>query len=299
MRQPMSVGAILDRTFKTYRDKFIEISLFSLLIGGTMALLISIFEPGSAGLGAMISIPSLMESVQGGNLELLDIIQTNTAGGSPIISLLLNIIDGLFVTPFVTGGIIFVILSVFHGHQIEKRSLFSNVQKIYGRLLVTNLALILFFIGLIIVAAILISILMAVVFAVGMATLIIVVPVILFAFLFVATFTMFVFPAVVFEEKRAFRALGRAFQLFRYKIWKSFLLLILVTLMVIVISWIFSLIAAFLPFFISTILVSAVQGIVTPIPIIAFAYLYLDIRMTKEGYDLELRALEAREVQEV
>lgn len=316
--QPMSVSAILDRTFKTYRDRFIEISLFSLLIGGIMTLLVSIFQPGAAALNPLVSFQSLISAFEYGTFDyFLDFLEPSSAmdGTQYVLMILLSLFFGflseIFVMPFITGGIVLITLGVFHGKEEERNSIFSYVSKRYGKLLLTQLAFIaisvllslpfilvfiLFFVaialsgGLVwasIAAIILISIIL--VFAM------------LFALLFFYTFTMFLFPAVIQEEIAGFKAVSRAFQLFRRKIWKSIGLFLLISLISGAVSSVLGLIAGLfgmvLPYIITTVLLSAIQGLIMPLPIIAFTFLYLDIRMTTEGYDLELRAAEALEVE--
>ena len=310
--QPMSVSAILDRTFKTYRDKFMEISLFALLIGGIMNLVISVLQPGAVSLNPFISIQNLFSNFAYGGWEyILYELQSGSAIESEqailltLLSLIFSFLGTIFVIPLITGGVVFITLAVFHGNEEERNTLFSRVSKIYTRLLLTGLAEIAIAILLFLAAAIVFIIALFVVSALlpgGFIALLffslLLIP-FLFAIILFSAFTMFIFPAAVGEDKAGFSAVGRAFELFRRKIWKSVGMFLLCSLITLAIYFVFitiaGLIGIILPTLIITVILSAVQGFVMPIPIIAFTFLYLDIRMTTEGYDLELRAAEALE----
>jgi len=307
MWQPMKVSTILDQTFKTYRAKFLEYSLYSLLIWGTVTLLISLLLPGATRLQSTVSLPGLVSAFESGDIS--DIFTSfQPVNYSSIIEMLLSFLSVslsflsiVFVLPLITGGIVFITLAVFHGTEEVIKSSFSMVVKLYGRLLLTSFAQMAIYVlaGLallvIMIPFIIFFVISASATGSGVVILLIIFTFVLMAGLFFAvmvffSFLMFVFPVTILENKVGFKPIGRAWRLFWRKKWKTIGLFLLSYLMTSVITWIFSSLGLFLPILINTIINSAVHGLVMPIPIIAFTYLYMDIRMTTEGYDLELRA---------
>jgi hypothetical protein len=108
-------------------------------------------------------------------------------------------------------------------------------------------------------------------------------------------------PAVVFERKGPFSAMGRAWELTGDNFWRVFATLLLVSLLVFVISFaVQGVLEAALfavddssEFVVATISTLAqVIGIALTYPLLAavFAVIYYDLRVRKEGFDLQLLA---------
>ena len=307
MWQPMTVGTILDRTFKTYREKFVEISLFSLLIGGIVNLLISVFQPGGSVQSILAGYRNMFSVFGYENTGLLDALGSSGAQASTqnlLISSALNLLDRILIPPVLAGGIILITLAVFHRKDVKRNALFPEVFSRYGKLLRTQLSSIVvtfaIVIAIVIVFGIIIGISVAI-FSVSNANASIIIVAILvglaivFAVLLCISFTMFIIPVAVQEGLYGFKAVGRALGLFRRKLWKSTWLFLLCSLITYPITLVLSLLVAFLPRIFAAVILSVIQGLVTPISIIAFTYLYLDVRMRTEGYDFELRNREALE----
>jgi hypothetical protein len=115
---------------------------------------------------------------------------------------------------------------------------------------------------------------------------------------------MFVTQAIVLEGKNALAALGRSWQLVRGSFWRVLGIYLLLTLLVIVLTavpgGILNNVIVFIfndpiaDFVIQQALSQLVnyltQILILPISLLAFTLLYYDIRVRKEGYDMELMA---------
>mgnify|MGYP000946550884 CR=1 FL=1 len=68
--KPMSVGNILDYSFRTYRDNFVTIVAFSALIGGLFNLLLLAFTKFAAPPGIFVDPwPHIIDGIKSGNWE--------------------------------------------------------------------------------------------------------------------------------------------------------------------------------------------------------------------------------------
>ena len=294
----MSISAIIDRTFRLYRQNFKDIILFSLFIGGTASLVTMLLNVGITMSAGDILFNPLLDIIDGTDLidSLSYLAGLQSALTSGIFYTLISIITGLFVYPIVYGGLSMVTLSAVF--EEEEKNFFRRVMSMYWKLFYTQFAsgvmVILLSIALIILIAIIIipitlisaggSFTGAMIFAV------ILILVVSIAFIALFTFFLLVFPVAVHEQTFGFKAVGRAWSLFRRRFWKSFGLLVLSTLIVSVLSAIISSITSFLPLIVGSVTSTVLTAFLTPVITIAFALLYVDIRITVEGYDLELRA---------
>lgn len=302
--RPMDIGSIIDRTFKLYRNNFAAMILFTLLIGGTASFIISLLSLGSSafqtnslfgdiysGLMNGEPIDNILSDFQGSSSAAQSVISSMVAG-------LLSLLVSVFITPFVHGGVILVTLDVCHGRQEKSRAWFSKTLKLYWKMVGTQFAA--FVVALIFIIALMIPVvILLVVTIIGSnydsgilyaVILIILVIVIMLAMLFSLPYFALIFPVAIHEDKFGFKAMGRTWQLFRRRFWKSIGLVLLVAVIVSVLSSVIELITVLFPPLISTISSVVVNALLTPVSAIAVTLLYLDIRMTVEGYDLELRS---------
>jgi hypothetical protein len=114
----------------------------------------------------------------------------------------------------------------------------------------------------------------------------------------------FVIPAFVIEGRNGFDAITRSFQLFRFQLLKAFFTIFFITVIVILLQSVISsplniLLGAFaggpLRYLILTlqgVLSGIAQAVVQPIQMIVIMLLYYDIRIRREGFDLEVLANE-------
>ncbi|MCL1808200.1 MAG: hypothetical protein FWG42_00355 [Clostridiales bacterium] len=281
--QPMRIIGILDQTFKLYRDNFKAIISFSLLIGGTVQLVVSLLQLGAGAastgtlFGELMSGRSFLEGLE----NYSDAVQSSSL--SSIVSLITQV---FIVYPIVYGGITLTVLLLTHG-STDHRFLAQTMSR-YGKLLGT------FF------AALIICVLLALVYTVslslfvlssGLFALAVFMVILAVAVLLILAICFFAYPVAIRESRYGFSWIGRALKLFGRRKAKTIGLLLLVGLLVTVLNFIFGVVfALFLPPVASIIGIVLVSALLTPIPIIAMTLLYLDIRITTEGYDLEIRA---------
>jgi hypothetical protein len=288
--KPMSVIGIIDQTIKLYRRNFKAIILFTLLIGGTASLIVSLLQ-----LGTRINMSEWpLQSILEGQFTLDTLLSTYSAAQPNLLASLLSFVVNGFITPLVVGGVTFIALAASHG-TIKKNSL-SQVCSIYGKLLGTFWAEIVLIIGVIIAFLITILIFVSTGFTAGFIIAAIVLIVCVF---FISFLTVFAFPVAILEGRYGFAWLPRAWKLFISKTGKTIGLVLLTSLFVLILSLILQGIFALFPPLISTVGNVLVSGLLEPIPYIAFALLYLDIRMRSEGYDLEIRLASMENEEEI
>jgi hypothetical protein len=113
-----------------------------------------------------------------------------------------------------------------------------------------------------------------------------------------------VLPAMFAEHLGPIKGLSRSYQLVRGEWWRTLGILLLLQIMIGIIS--FALGAIFTPLFgvlpglslevrdsLSQVASTLVQAIIEPVPALAIALLYFDMRVRKEGYDLDELARQA------
>jgi hypothetical protein len=288
--KPLGVIGILDQTIKLYRSNFKAFILFVLLIGGTANLIVSLIQ-----LGAGITVlESPLQNLLAGQFTLDTLVNSFGAAQPNWLASLLSILVAIFINPLVTGGVVFVALAASHG-KIEQNYL-SRVSSKYGKLVRTFLALMALLAGFVLAAVIILLI-----FAYAASTAGIVVAAIALCVLGLVALLIcaFAFPVAVQEDRYGFTWLPRAWRLFKSKAGKTVGLLLLTYLLVMVLELILQMIFTLLPPLISTIGTVLVGSLLEPIPLIAVALLYLDIRMRTEGYDLEIRLASLKNAEEI
>lgn len=269
--EPMSAGEIIGRTFRIYRSNFSAMLLLCLLIGGVANLVVALLQLGLADTGAAIGT-----LVEGDNL-------TTIMAGNNLLASALDLAVQIFVTPLVSGGIAFIALAVSHGE--TDKNYFPRIMERYGNLVGTALAIaaITFLIGL---GVGFFHVLLMGVF-VNSYAMAVFPPVVLMILL--AMVTVFAYPVAIHEDRYGFAWFGRSWGLMKCKFGKTLGIILLSGAIVYVVGWAVGAVTALLPPVVETVLDVAVTALLTPIPAIAMALLYLDIRMSTEGYDPGLR----------
>jgi len=287
--KPMGVIGIIDQTIKLYRSNFKAIIMFALLIGGTANLIIALIQ-----LETGISLlESPLQNIAMGQ-SIFDTLANSYVAAQPnFLSSLLTMVTTVFITPFVMGGITFIALAVSHGTMDD--SYMSRIGPKYGKFLGTFLA-----IGIIVIPLIIAGVIIAIMFSstgmIGVVTIFLVAVVLMLAYI---GLFVFAFPVAIQEDRYGFTWLPRAWSLFIRKIGKTIGLVLLTILFVGVIQLILHTLFALFPPLISTVGNVIITALLTPISYIAYTLLYLDIRMTAEGYDLEIRLGSIQNIEEI
>ncbi len=276
----MSLGEILDGSFQLYRLNFGRFFLIAFIVQLILFCLQALYQAltpaGTAGLEAL--------------------------RGARAVLYLLNLSIAFILTVFSTGALTAATAESVLGRKLGVFEAYRRINRIYGRLLLTT-----------ILSYILI----------GLGYLFLVLPGVYLSLSF-SLLTI----VIVMEQKRGFKALSRSWRLIRYRpggkkmrsfrmagpgsYGRAFVIFLLVT----VISWILSLVVQ-LPFHIVNLVLSfsdktspdlfvklsgiirlfanaLTRSLVAPFSALAFILLYYDIRIRKEGFDLEMisRSLE-------
>jgi hypothetical protein len=317
----MTVGDILDYTFRTYRNNFKRILIFSALISGLFSLLLLILTKAAAPRG-MITDPwsMIINGLKSGNWEnYLDSYMYNTPEaymGSDFFlrSMLVMLISyggtfltSVFVTPFAQGGITNIASRYFHGFKLNARLSLMETKRQYGKLIVTGLSIMVCYMGMSMVFGVLLMVIMipitiAASFAASSSSppVFVIVLLVIFGLVVAAvaiafvSLISFIYPVAVTEGKYHFNAVGRSFKLAFKKFWRVLGVNLLVYLLVYIVIGAISGLAFALAYLspvnimfqqVVTLLITA---LCTPILYIASTMLYFDIRMRTEGYGLEL-----------
>ena len=294
--RPLNLGDILDQTFRVFRKHFLLLMGIIAVISVPVAVLQGFgtwqytqnFQQGISGRGADSSDPT---AVFGSAL---------TSSVPLLFTTLLSLIAGLFQT----GALASAISELYLGRTITIGQAYRGVLRRVGSLLLlaTLVAGLLFLVFVAVFSgAMLIASLAG---PLGVVILCLLVPVSL-AFLGVAlatsTYWMFVSQAIVLEDCGAIAGLRRSWNLVRGSFWRVLGITLFIGLLVTFASSVpilmtqFSVSLAFPKSLAAqTVLNQVVAAVVTillgPISAIARTLLYYDLRVRKEGFDLELMA---------
>ncbi|MGE4283592.1 MAG: hypothetical protein AB7G87_07680 [Clostridia bacterium] len=319
--KPMSIGNILDYTFRIYRNNFTAILAFSALIGGLFGIITLILNNLAAPPG-MVTDPwsSVIQGLKSGNFENLF---ENFAAQAPepnfgpdylVRSILMmvvtygaGLINYVFIYPFVQGGISNITQKYYHGFKLDAATSLKQTWKNFGKLIVTGLSLIVYSIGFGIVFLVIMLIFMAIMiplsfsgaFNDGLPVILIILFILFFTVIIAVSvvffsFITFVYPIAVTEGVYHFNAIGRSFKLVAKKFWKvvgvNFLVYLLVYVVIGAITGLGVTVAVLSPVNImfQQVVTLVISALATPIIYIAATILYMDVRIRVEGYDLEL-----------
>ncbi len=262
--RPLTAGEILDRAFRLYRNHFLPL----------------------IGIVGLVLLP----------LTVLQIWSQITFGTSQIVNLLQN----LFFLCFLQGSLTFAISGAYLGKPVSIGSAYRSGLSRYGSLWGA------FILEAIVIAAPLALLLCAATSVVGLTgvyallflTVLLFVPYIIFF----STRWLLSVPGIMLEELGASRGLGRSWDLTSGVFWRIFGISLLSSLLSFFITQLPGMAVVYgLSFFfrdvsIGPILELAVTGLSTvltwPFSMGVIVLLYYDLRVRKEGYDLELQTEE-------
>jgi hypothetical protein len=155
----------------------------------------------------------------------------------------------------------------------------------YAKFLATFWAEIALVIGIVLAALIMVLIFAGTALIAGMVVVIIVFFILIFVLMI---FAALAFPIAIQEDRYGFSWVPRALILFKNKIGKTIALVLLTGFLILVLQLILQTLFALFPPLVSTVGNVLVTALLQPVALIAYALLYLDIRITTEGYDLEI-----------
>jgi hypothetical protein len=286
--EPMSVGRIFDRAFVIYRNNFLRFIAIVAVIQVPVALLSALWISSMyAGFPAPSSRPAAAAGFERGY-------QTEPAAAAPEAEIPPDRTYSDSMAPVVMGfATLGVSLLAFIGNLLSQAALTKSVSETYlgheltvGQAYRSVLPKLLTLVGA--------SLLVGLIFGVGL--IMCVVPGIIFG-LWLALTT----PAIVVENKRAIAGMSRSKALASGNLGKVFavgLLAALITYIVMLpLGWLGSLLAmtllsgnAMLAVFVRQFLTVAGQVLAIPIGASASILLYYDLRIRKEGFDLQMLA---------
>lgn len=316
--RPMSIGEILDNTFKIYGRNLLSILVFSAVIAGVFGIISGLITyqmmPASLSMANnswmdLLKNPDMAPAIEPNDFK--DFIPQFFAFQG--VTILLAIINSVFINSFVQGGIIDVTYKDIKGQrQTLGQGLRSTLKK-FGKLILTSLSLIPYYIGVGIVLIILTVIFVVPLIVSGAAmsndptggriagfvfmlfiTIVIMTALAILSSLFV-TFT---YQSTTIEGVSGFSAIGRSFKLVGKKFWRvlgiTLLIYLIVGIIVLVLTWISRITALVSP---NPMLADFSMGFIitafiTPISYIATTLLFIDIKARVEGIqDQELNVV--------
>lgn len=245
---PMSVGQILDRTFALYRQNF---ALF--------AGIVAVLQVPLAILSMLITATSPQSSTTGGTFDV------SQFSGSLALSGLTGILSLIF-SAIITGALAQAISARYLGREITIEGAYMSIGT--GT----------------VVALILASILYGIIVGIGFIFLVIPGIYLLVRFLFVSE-------VIVLERTGIWEAFGRSSQLVSGSWWRVFGIGLLVFIITAILEGIVGSVAGALFFTGHRVLGQAASSIVAilvkPFELGALILLYYDLRIRKEGFDIE------------
>lgn len=307
--RPMSIGEILDNTFKIYGRNLLSILVFSAVIAGVFSII--------SGLITYQMMPTSMPMVNSSWMDLLENPDMAPAIGPNDlrdfipqffafqgVMILLAIINVVFIKPFVEAGIINVTYKDIKGQrQIVAQGLRSTLKK-FGKLILTSLSLIPYYIGVAIVLVILTILFFIPLVLSGVAmssdptsgriagfAFLLFIAIVIMAALAILSglFVIFTYHGATIEDVSGFSAIGRSFKLVGKKFWRvlgvSLLIYLIVGIIVLALTFITRITALFSP---NPMLADFSMGFVitafiSPINYIATTLLFIDIKARVEG----------------
>jgi hypothetical protein len=284
--RPMSVGEILDASFKVYRRNFVTMAKAILVVAVPFGLL-------SALIRASIST----------NTNTISSISTSpsaTPSASTFAANLTTDFVSLLAAAVSTAVIYRVVGSAYLGNPSSwKEAVSIGLRKAHSVLWVTFLSIVGYLVVIVIPTAIIIAVAAHSAGFAVLAGFVLGIPA-LCALVWFWVVSELAIPSLMLEGFKGTKALLRASRLVRHLWWRSFGCMLLVSLIVgvltgVVAGVIVGILIAFSSSDLATIVVLFVSGVLTTVlftPITASAYLVLsiDLRVRKEGYDIQLLA---------
>ena len=274
--RPMPLPELLDELFRLYRRQFsliVGVSLLVALPGLVWSLVTGIYRLNSASYANLITTsPGAAPTFNSQQLSSL------------LGAILLGVLGSLILLPFSLGAVYRAVTDVALGRPATIGSVLRETLARYFPLLGLVGLFILMFIGWIIAEA------------VGFVLLILPGIAVFCAALYLAVRWSLVVAAMMAEDIGPIRGLGRSWNLVSGSWWRTFGILLIVTILQLIITYglgiLFGLIAALVTTgdvqaAVTQIVGTILNAVVNPITTIAVVLLYFDLRVRKEGLDLD------------
>ena len=274
--RPMPLPELLDELFRLYRRQFsliVGVSLLVALPGLVWSLVTGIYRLNSASYANLITTsPGAAPTFNSQQLSSL------------LGAILLGVLGSLILLPFSLGAVYRAVTDVALGRPATIGSVLRETLARYFPLLGLVGLFILMFIGWIIAEA------------VGFVLLILPGIAVFCAAVYLAVRWSLVVAAMMAEDIGPIRGLGRSWNLVSGSWWRTFGILLIVTILQLIITYglgiLFGLIAALVTTgdvqaAVTQIVGTILNAVVNPITTIAVVLLYFDLRVRKEGLDLD------------
>ena len=280
--RPMSIGDILDTTFRQYRTRFVPFLLITMMVYVPFGLVMAgiqtslrFAQPGPFGQPGgqrvrvwMVALnqsppPVVLAQAPGGQFD------PNAPVGPPNLAALIPLMVGsliffLVLWPLCQGALVQNISAAYLGGELGAWESYSRALPRIFRMLITQ-----FLAGIVIMLGCFLLIVPAIIFGLW--------------------FTLIV-PVVMLEKHGITGTLGRSRELMRGNLGKAFRLGMVVAIMGMVVNYGWAFTSAAIPWphpFLQHFLGTIVPAVILPIQIAPTILLYYDIRIRKEGFDLE------------
>ena len=311
--RPLGLGELFDGAFGAIRtNPRVMVGLTTLVVAITVALG-SLGQQALAGLFPQIFGTGLGEFF-GEELSASEVEEMQSVMAPLVATMLLTPLMSLVVTPVMTGMLTVSVSRSVLGHRATTGEIWAATRPVVWRLIGFTLLLglassivVALGIGLVVVVALplassaeggLVTILVAILVVLGLVVL----------FTWFAVRTMLIAPCIVLEKLPMGTAIVRGWGLTRGGFWRLLGIYILAQIavsivgqiLVVPIGFLVGLLGAFLPLDAAMTGVTMLSMLITYVVTITFlgsliALLYIDVRMRREGLDVELAAAAARE----
>jgi hypothetical protein len=297
----MNIGDLLDGAFSLYRRNFV--TLVGIVAVATLPVLL--LEV----VASVLLLPADPFFLRGGVRSLPDLtpLQTGSLLGGGLLFVVAGLL-GALAGIFETGALATFISESYLGRQLDIRSAYARALRRWPALLGMSLFLLLIYgmLFAVVIVPVGLSILLGVVGRSGdiLGVLAIclacgILPVLLVVFYVLGLRWQFAPQAIVVENCGTLDGLRRSWNLITGSFWRvagiNLVLGILIWIISSVVSFSLQFAGALLPSFVlvnllSTVVTSALQMAVLPIQLATLTLLYYDLRVRKEGFDLEMMA---------
>jgi hypothetical protein len=286
--RPLTVGDVLDGSFRILRATFATVALVILVVQGPYQLLSSLV--------LFTTIPELLDPiamerlVTEGSFEVDLAVRALAYGGG-------TMIVGLLVQVLVGGALAWVALRTDRGEDATVGSALRASFGVSGATMGGTVLVGFVGLGVLLTLATLVGVGFAIAVPLGVILLLAAIPAaVILAAAFFGAFYL-VLPIAVAEEQGPWRTFQRAIWVVRRRFWRVVGLMLLLVLVIAAVSLGFSLALGFLSglagswrWVVEGVTATATAILTVPIAIFAALLLYLDARVRLEGYDLEVRA---------
>ncbi|NLI59878.1 MAG: hypothetical protein GX375_00410 [Clostridiales bacterium] len=303
--KPMSTTEILDNTFKIYGRNFLTVLIFSAVIGGIYTLVTYLVSV------QMMPVPQdtwtqILENPDGvpqfGPESITEMLPKIFAFQGAMF--LLAIINGVFIQPFIQGGIINLTYKDIIGHRLSIGEGIRDTLGKFWKLILTSLSLIPYYIGVGIVMIILAVVLLIPLIVSGVAMsndptggrvagfivmMILTVALLIILAILSGLFIIFTYQGAVIEGNYGFAGIGRSFKLVSKRFWRVLGVSLVIFLIFAIISGILAFISAITSLLSPSPLMAefgigfVITAFIAPIIHIATTLLFIDVKARAEG----------------